>query len=192
MAFEKFVEKQIEKSSYEGDRKKIQLGRLYSVMRVLCAVVASDTRDVFRAFFPALGTRTFMDRHAKALALPHIKNESDKSLRDRLTVATHTMTYLGTRQAFTQFMESNFKSRCRVIEMPKNAFTVGHLPYGTPIGTGIIMAGEGLYVYVQNITAEERIELESYLETNTPPDVGFVIFNENTKKSHTNTGDRNL
>lgn len=178
MSIGEFVEEQIKASSYEGDRTKPNLGKLYKVIARICEVVASDTKEVFRGFFPALGNRTFMNKHAEALSLPKIKNESDESLRERLMVAAHTMTYLGTRKAFSEFMESNFKDRWRMTEMPKDAFTVGHAPYGTPIGTATIMSGEGLYIYIKNITKKEKIELSSYLEANIPPDVGFVIFNK--------------
>ncbi len=178
--------------SFEKDRTRPKLGKLYVVLHILLGILIYDTRSLFRGFFPSLGNRHYMNMHANALALPEVGNESETSMRERLALASRTMKYLGTRKALTEFMNSNFKDRYRIIEMPKDAFTVGHAPYGTPIKTGIIMNGEGLYLSIQNSTREKRTELASYLETNTPPDVGFVIFNENTKKSHTNTGDRNL
>lgn len=180
------IDAHIAKHSAEKDRARPNLGKLYRFLARLFALVVNDARLVFRGFFPGLGNRSTMERHAAALFLPPATGESDEHMRMRLTSASFYLRYLGTRMALRTFLDTSFKGRYRIVELPKDAFTVGIDPAdprpaaqpGTPIGTGIIMRGEGLYIYVRGLTADESTAIAGYLEFNIPPDAGYRIFSE--------------
>ena len=91
MSIEKLLQEQVKKTAFEGDTSRPNLGKLYAILMNILSIFVGDTRAVFRGFFPGLGTRAFMDAHAKALALPRVADESDESLRLRLMVASQTM-----------------------------------------------------------------------------------------------------
>lgn len=179
MTTEERVEEEIAKVSYERDRTRPNLSTLYLFITKVFVTIAQDIRTVFRGFHPAFASIEFMKIHRTSLRLPEVLNETEISMQQRLVNAKNSLEYLGTRKALYEFLTSSFETRWSIVEFPKDAFTIGAKghAYGTSVGTGKVMNGEGLFIYVKNLKEEEKTMIISYIESSTPPDVGVTVFN---------------
>ena len=144
---------------------------LFRIIGRIGGRVRDDITRIMRAFFPYLATNKEREAHGKALDVPRFPFDSDDDFRDRVAQWSEYHETRGWRSSILNVLDRVFLGRYMIAEYPGDAFRVGI----SRVGFAEIGSKYGFFVFIRNITDEERDWVYQFLDDQLDPHIEINV-----------------